>query len=571
MKQRIRRYFMQFVPAFLAVLLLLPGTVSAVGAGGNPTVRVGLFYGSSALAGANLLNSVGSGYRLGYFDSELNFVELGTTTETGISVVKTQNVYYGTGVDWSGSGYYDTKTSDIAVGCYHLQLPQTYATFQEAATAAAAYTGGFPAWIDGTYYVRVGAYLDSASAQAAQTALGLTTATVVGTSGTGVSVVKTGTNSIIFQFDSTSGLFLAVKPGLDDTVKSQTHFRGGIYYGAFQYRRSGGNLTVINVLPMDDYIQGVIVQEMSPSWPLEALKAQAVCARSYAYGKIQAGKHQGMGFDLCNTVNCQAYVGIATMSETSRRAVEETSGEYVWYNGAIATQTVYSSHNGGASESAVNVWGTDYPYLIGKQDPYEAAVVDKISKYNWTVTFTAQELTDLLNQAGYLNSGIVDFRVTKTSPTGNAIEITFTDSSGKSWSKTRESCRTFLGLRSLRYTVSGGSSSSVVTGGYNVDGTTTLPTLNGAYAIDGSGAVSGLTEGQVYAISGDGQVSLATPSTTTGSTGGGTSGSTGVFTINGSGWGHNAGMSQWGAYSMAQQGYTYKDILSFYYTGIEVR
>ena len=100
-------------------------------------VRVGLFYGGNALSGANLANDVGSGYRFGYFDGDLTFQLLGYTSETTVSMVKTQNVYYGSNVDWSGSGYYDSKTSDIAVGCYHLQLPQTYATFEEASAAAA--------------------------------------------------------------------------------------------------------------------------------------------------------------------------------------------------------------------------------------------------------------------------------------------------------------------------------------------------------------------------------------------------------------------------------------------------
>ena len=188
-------------------------------------VRVGLFYGGNALSGANLANDVGSGYRFGYFDGDLTFQLLGYTSETTVSMVKTQNVYYGSNVDWSGSGYYDSKTSDIAVGCYHLQLPQTYATFEEASAAAAQYSDGFPAWIDGTYYVRVGSFLDSTSAQAAQASLGLTGATVAGTSGAGISVVKTGTNTVLFQFDSTSGLYLAVKPGRDDTVKAETYFR----------------------------------------------------------------------------------------------------------------------------------------------------------------------------------------------------------------------------------------------------------------------------------------------------------------------------------------------------------
>ena len=414
MKQRVKGNILRLVTACLAILLISGlAPAGAASAEANPMVRVGLFYGGNALSGANLANDVGSGYRFGYFDGDLTFQLLGYTSETTVSMVKTQNVYYGSNVDWSGSGYYDSKTSD----------------------------------------------LDSTSAQAAQASLGLTGATVAGTSGAGISVVKTGTNTVLFQFDSTSGLYLAVKPGRDDTVKAETYFRGYSYFGAFEYRRNGGDITVVNVLSMDDYLQGVIVQEMSPSWPLEALKAQTVCARSYAYGKLQAGKHQSQGFDLCNTTDCQAYVGIANASDNSRRAVEETSGVYLWYNGRVADQTVYSSHNGGASESAVNVWGRDYPYLIGKIDPYEASVVDRISNYNWTVTYTAQELTELLQSKGVISQ--------------------------------------------VKLSASAGSSC--------------------------------------------------------------------VFTITGSGWGHGVGMSQWGAYSMAQQGDTYKDILTFYYTGIELR
>ena len=558
-----RLKWLQFAALVLAVACVLPlPHASAATVTVDPTIRVGLFFGSSALPGANLLNDVGSGYRFGYFDESLEFVTLGNTSETAISMVKTQNVWYGKIDNWSG--YYDTITSDIAVGCWHLQLPQTYSDFAQASAAAAQYAGGFPAWVDGVYYVRVGNYLDATAAQAAQVTLGLTDATAVTASGAGVSVVKTGTSTILFQFDSTSGQYLAVKPGLDDSVKTETYFRGYSYFGAFQYRRSDGNLTVVNVLPLEDYIQGVVIQEMSPTWPLEALKAQAVCARTYAYRNLLASKHTGQGFDICNTVDCQAYSGIATMSETSQQAVDETRGQYLWYNGSLATEAVYSSHNGGASESAVNVWGQEYPYLIGKTDPYEAAVADKISNYNWSVTYTAQELTDLLNSKGYINSGIVDFRVSKTSPTGNAIEITFTDSSGKSWSKTGDACRTFLGLRSIHYTVSGGSGNSSG-GSYSVDGTGTLSTLDGAWAIDGTGSTSTLSDGQVYVITGDGSTVPLTSSASGGSS------SADSFTITGSGWGHNVGMSQWGAYSMAQQGYTYQDILSFYYTGIEVR
>ena len=547
--------------AALALAIALPlsqAPASAASVAVDPTIKVGIFYGSNALPGANLLNDVGSGYRLGYYDDNRVFQQLAATSETAISVVKTQNVYYGKVGTWSG--YYDTITSNIAVGCWHLKLPGSYSSYDEAAAAASAYSGGFVAWIDGTWQARVGAYLDKESAQAAQTSLGLGDAEVVGTSSAGVSVVKTGASQILFQFDSASKC-LGIKPGLDDSVKTETIFRGCTYYGGFQYQRvSGGNLTVSNVIGLEDYVQGVIVREMSSSWPLEALKAQAVSARNYT-----ASKHKSQGFDICNSTCCQVYLGMDAVTANSSKAVEETYGEYAWYNGSLI-EAVYSSHDGGATESAVNVWGSNVAYLIGKYDPYEASVASKVPNYNWTVTYTAQELTDLLNSKGYTNSGIVDFKVTKTSPTGNAIEITFTDSSGKSWSKIRDDCRTFLGLRSIHYTVSSsaGSSSSGGGGSYTVNGNGTLGSLDGAYAIDGNGSTSKLGS-DVYIIDGSGQVTQAAAS------GGSGGDSSTVFTITGSGWGHNVGMSQWGAYAMAQQGYTYQDILTFYYTGIEVR
>ncbi|WP_297288770.1 SpoIID/LytB domain-containing protein [uncultured Flavonifractor sp.] len=559
---------MQVAACALAILTLSLPVPTRAAVEVDPTIKVGLFYGSNALPGANLLNDVGSGYRLGYFDDDRVFQQLTATSETAISVVKTQNVYYGTVGNWAG--YYDTITSSIAVGCWHLKLPGSYSSYDEAAAAASAYSGGFVAWIDGTWQARVGAWLDKTSAQAGQAQLGLADAEIVGTSSYGVSVVKTGTSQILFQFDGGSSRCLGIQPGLDDSVKTETIFRGNTYYGGFQYQRvSGGNLTVSNVIGLEDYVQGVIVREMSSSWPLEALKAQAVCARTYAYRNYIAGKHKSQGFDLCNTIDCQAYYGMDEVTASSSKAVEQTYGEYAWYNGSLI-EAVYSSHDGGATESAVNVWGSNVAYLIGKYDPYEASVASKVPSYNWTVTYTAQELTDLLNSKGYTNSGIVDFRVTKTSPTGNAIEITFTDSSGKSWSKIRDACRTFLNLRSIHYTVSSssGSGSSGGGGSYSVNGDGTLSSLDGAYAIDGSGSTSKLGS-DVYMIDGSGQVSQAVPS---GGSGGGTStGGETVFTITGSGWGHNVGMSQWGAYAMAQQGYTYLDILTFYYTGIEVR
>ena len=180
----MKKTLMKFAALALAATLTLPVLPTAAQAAGIPmsaSIRIGLTYGTDAVPGANLLNSTGSGYRLGYYDDSLNFVQLGYTTETGISIVKTQNVWYGP-LSNGLNGYTDTQTSSIAVGCYHIQLPGTYTTFEEASAAAAAVSGGFPAWTNGTYTVRVGAYLTSEEANTALTALGVSGATVTGTS-----------------------------------------------------------------------------------------------------------------------------------------------------------------------------------------------------------------------------------------------------------------------------------------------------------------------------------------------------------------------------------------------------
>lgn len=520
----MKKRFMQFVLVVLAAALLLPRlSTGAEAAGGNQTVRVGLFYGDNALAAPQLLNSEGVGYRFGYFDDGLNFISLGSTAETAI-------------------------TMQPAAAC--VQLPGSYATFAEASAAAMA-VGGFPAWVNGAYCVR------QASGAGG---------TLVTPGGNAVSVYKTDTSSILFQFDGEEQLSLAVKPGQDDSVRTTTWFKGYKYYGAFQYQRlNGGNLTVCNVLPLEDYLKGVVSNEMSDSWPLEALKAQAVCARTYAHIKLNGGKHRGQGFDLCNTIDCQVYGGLNTAGSNSDRAVEETAGVCIWSNGVLVEANYFSS-DGGATESSENVWNNALPHLRGVNDPYETAIADQIDAayrtlgfgYRWTKTFTRAELTNLLRSNNYQCADVVDFRVSQTTPTGNVLMVTVVDAAGKSWPFTKEKARTFFGLYSQRFSVTGGAGN--VAAGCAVTGGGTLDTVAGAYAIDGTGAVSAVT-GAPYLVTASGVSPLAS-----GSSGGGD-----VFTVSGSGWGHGVGMSQWGANAMAKQGFTYRQILEFYFTGIEVR
>lgn len=547
----------------LAILLLLcvPSQPARAAALAEKPVLVGLAYGSGAAPGGNLINEVGTGYRYGYLDEGRNFVFLGYTAQTGVSVVKSENVYYGGPLANGYKGYSDQISSSVAVGCYHVLLPSSYGSFEEAAAAAEQIPNAFPAWINGVYQVRVGAYLDSASAAAALSSLGVEGAAVVGTSAYGVTVVETGTSSVLFQFDGGQSYSLTLMPGADDSAQTQTWFLGKKYFGGFQFQRvTGGNLTIASVISLTDYISCVISQEMADNWPLEALKAQAVAARSYYATNL--GRHSAQKIDICGATHCQVYYGCSGAGESTNQAARETAGEYLKYNGKVVEAYYYSS-NGGASENSENVWSANLPYLRGVVDPYEKDMAGQIPNYNWTRSFTGDQLRAKLAAAGYTRCGTIrSVTITKT-PTGNVYSMTFLDVNGKSWTISKDNCRIVLGMNSLHFDFDGAPADT--------------PTSTAMYAIGGDGKISQIT-GPYYVLGEDGTVIQAGiagetsgPEPAAPSSSGGTvTPADGVFRFRGSGLGHNVGMSQWGAWAMAERGLTYRDILTFYYTGVTI-
>ena len=307
-------------------------------------------------------------------------------------------------------------------------------------------------------------------------------------------------------------------------------------------------------VPRREYLIGAVAAEMPISWPDEALKAQAVCARTYA---VCQTKHRAQGFDICATTHCQVYQGTAASGANSDAAVDQTAGEFLYYSGRLVQEAVYYSSNGGASEDSLNVWGNDVGYLKGKIDPYEGKIASIIPRYNWSTTFTASELTSLLNNRGYGIGTVKNAYVSAYTDTGNVYSVTFTGTSG-SKTVSREACRTLLNLRSQRFTIGGGTGENI----YSVNDTGESVALGSMSAIDSSGKSSALS-GNVYVITSSGTSQLVQRTTT--------SSGSGSFVISGSGYGHNVGMSQWGAYSMANLGYSYRDILQFYYTDVSIR
>lgn len=517
----------------------------------NNTVRVGLKYADGALFSANLENAVGDGYALGYYDDSREFVRLGETDRTAISVTASGTIYV------AANGTYSDASSGSAgvMGGWHVQLDGTCADFDEASAAAESYDGGYPAYIGGEFVVRAGCYESKSAAASAAEELG---GSAVGATGTGVLVTATKTKTVLFEFDCQGAVSLAVQPD-GQGEKAVTWFKGYKYHGSFEYDRiTGGYLNVINVVELEDYVKGVIPYEMSGDWPKEALKAQAVAARTYV---CKTARHLATyGFDVCNTTDCQMYCGVNSATAVSDGAVDDTAGECLYYDGELA-EAVYSSSDGGATEDAENVWGNTAGYLIGKKDPYEADL--SIPNYTYTVTYTTAQLTWVLQNSGYSIGTIRSASVSEFTPMGNVYKVTFTDTAGKTLTLKGEKCRTAFysatygkSVRSMRFTISGGSSAAH----YVNSASNPLSDLSGAYVISGSGTVGNCSPEDPWVITASGTAALTS----------GSSSGTGDIVITGTGNGHNVGMSQYGANAMARRGCSYLDILNFYYTDVTI-
>lgn len=537
----------------------------------NPTLKIGLLYSSTAVPTTNLDNYTGSGHSFGSFDTNNNFIEVFDTDYEEITIMKDTNIYLG-----SDNLYYDSavSSSKATIGAYHVQLSSAYKTASEAkAVALATADNAFVAYINGEYRIRVASYrsLENANADLSsmKEKLGDSNLTVVGGNSDTYTVTNTKTDKIIFEYQTGSKFGVMPKGEI-------TWTKGYRYYGGFEYyRQYGGDITVINVVSMQDYVKGVIPYEMSSSWHIEALKAQALCARSYGFNNMN--KHSKYGFDLCNDVDCQVYRGTSQANTNTDLAVDSTNGQYISYNGAIATAFFHSS-DGGATENSENVWVTAIPYLIGVIDPYEKP--GESSMGVWSTTITNQQIASILSSKGYSISGVSDMYVSKYTDLGNVYTLTVKDTSGKLYNFNKESARTILSssangisINSTRYrinatmptieTVSTGSSSVYINDqsvssstSYWIlgnDGSSNVTSLNGMNVLTSSG-IDVIEQAQEY------KLGTSTPIST----------NSGTYVINGRGWGHNVGMSQYGAKAMAEMGFKAEEIVTFYFTNTNV-
>jgi len=141
---------------------------------------------------------------------------------------------------------------------------------------------------------------------------------------------------------------------------SRVLVNGKPYRGTIRIDLHGSSFTVVNVVPTEDYLAGVLPKEMSSGWPQEAQKAQAVAARTFALHS--RGRHKDAGYDLCTSTHCQSYGGIAGEEQGSTAAIDATYGEVLMYQGQLI-DAVFHTDSGGMTDRSEDVWGTEVPYL----------------------------------------------------------------------------------------------------------------------------------------------------------------------------------------------------------------
>jgi stage II sporulation protein D len=223
---------------------------------------------------------------------------------------------------------------------------------------------------------------------------------------------------------------LVVRPGKAALLSLD----GRLYRGKLEITSQGGFLRVVNLVSLESYLQGVVAGEMPHQWPLEALKAQAVAARSYALANLVRGKP----FDLYSDVRSQVYLGVAGETPRTSEAVSATAGRVVLYGGNIAS-TLYFSSSGGRTANSADVFGVTAPYLVSRPDPW-----DKISPYHrWgPVLIGARTVQSKLG----LDVRVLDATGVPT-PSGRLRSLALQTMSG-STSVPAALLRTALGLRS---------------------------------------------------------------------------------------------------------------------------
>ncbi|NLM74559.1 MAG: SpoIID/LytB domain-containing protein [Clostridiaceae bacterium] len=526
-------------------------------------VRIGLYSGSDAVSSVSF--SANAGLEIGYYkDGKFVIID---AIEGGKQLIVRKDAYFIKSSDGILQEYNPSEGIPFmgeTFGPVHIQIGGKVSDYASARGIANTITGqgiiAYPAYKDDGWAVWTGFYGDVIQANEdidkLKNKLGIDQLTVIEPSDVRF-IVYNSNFEPSFVFES-SKLRLTVHPN-DANSPKVLSVNGKKYRGEIELRRfSDSDITVINILNIEEYLYGVVPKEIGPSSPLEALKAQAVAARTYAYR--HKGSYSKWDFDMVNTVNSQVYGGYDAEHPNTNRAVDETKGKKVLYNGKPA-QLFYFSSSGGMTEDVQNVWGSKIEYLKSVPDPYESGTS---YNYNWTRKFTAEEIKMKLFLNDVEIGDIISMTAEEYSSAGRVTKLKITGTKG-SVTYYNEDIRRILGdngayLPSRMFTITSGSSGStsetvsVLAG----SGKTNI-NLFGAKVVTSSGIKTIQDNSSGIIIAGANTKSVVSGIV-----------SDGTFVLTGKGWGHGVGMSQEGAKGFARNGYTYDQILMHYFPGTTV-
>lgn len=340
-----------------------------------------------------------------------------------------------------------------------------------------------------------------------------------------------GENSMVITPDDPffqNGSIIVMCKSENDRINITSLQRG---YGSPSYRgklelfSTAEGIVVVNELLMEEYLYAVVPSEMPASYELEALKAQAVCARSYAYNQTRDYAYPEYNAHVDDSTTFQVY-GNSLEQESTNQAVSETAGKKLWYNNQVATAYYYSTSCG--KSTSIEAWGTrlneSNQYLQSRDlcnesgEAYEA----ELPWYRWTATVSGQLMSDLIELNTQTEIGkLLNIAITKEGSGGIVQEITAVGTTGKVVVSTENKIRRAMG---------GSGYQIVKQDGTVVNSSKLLPSA--FFTIEKKN---------------------------------------GNYIISGGGYGHGIGMSQNGANEMAKSGKNYQEILSSFYTGVEVR
>lgn len=367
----------------------------------------------------------------------------------------------------------------------------------------------------------------------------------------GAMIIDVDSSNLYPQFAAAT----ANEAGVYVVDMGERQYRDRIEIGRYE---GASGLTAISVVDMEDYLYGVIACEMISTWEMEALKAQAVCARSYAYAldKRNTGFGADNGYALYDTTKSQVYKGYGAETERTNNAVDATKGLMIYYLDYVVKAYFYST-SGGHTANCEDVWNVPLTYFRAVADNTELHQ----EKAPWVIAKTkadiAADLEDSNDGVGAVGNLIAQIRTTS----GRIYQMKINGSSG-STILMKEEISSAFGLPSTKVKLIeyGDIPDKVYV---QSDNKNVEKQISSSYIISGDGNVSvaSAEQEQYIVISDDNLTNFPRTAPTDSNT----------IYFAGMGYGHGVGLSQSGAQSLALQGYDYEYIIRHYYSKVDIR